>query len=122
MVPYGKWENGAHGEGSGKLPTPSKTLFQLAPYAVLDATCMVDKDGISDARKAMITTGLLLRTTGFWSASQPLDDPQDVIIERRVHFNGIPVCPADIKTASEWKEGDEGNRKECAVGNDFNLL
>lgn len=71
---------------------------------------MVDKNGISYARKAMIITGFLLGTNGVWSDSQLSGDFQAIMEKHSAHLDGLPVNPVDVETKSESEhEKDHGN-------------
>lgn len=101
-ITRGDWQDGVDGTGSGKLLNPGKKFFlKLAADSVRDVNNQRDKDGVSYARRAMIRTGMSLNLEGVWSEAQLTEDLQIIVAKYRNHFNGEPVCAADVETESD---------------------
>jgi len=88
----GEWADGvtrSRNMRSGKLRNPGKSYYsKLAAQCVKEVNEMVDENGLSLVRKAMIRCGMSLNTNGKWEKCQLFDHLQDIIRRHPDEFNG----------------------------------
>lgn len=84
----GDWAMGP--DSSGKLNNPGKQYYmKLAVKFVEKVNDMVDENGLSLVRKAMIRGGLALDVDGIWRKEQLFDYLQEIVEKHPLEFCGV---------------------------------
>ena len=77
---------------SGKTLNPGKPYFMnLAVKCVREVNAIIDHNGISLVRKAMIRCGLALNTNGCWEITQMFQHLKDIMQRLSMKFAGSAV-------------------------------